>query len=205
MTKRVMVVFGTRPECVKLAPVITALKSRSTDFETIVCASGQHRELLSQAVHAFGLSVDVDLAVMQPRQTLADLTGTLIAGLGRTMDEVKPDWVVVQGDTTTAFSAALAAYYARTRVAHVEAGLRTGDLVLSIDGADLGRDPQALVAALGERVGKPVKIAFKRGGKDQTVDLQVGTRSDSTYKVSELASATPDQLRIREAWLKTGK
>ena len=112
-----MVVFGTRPECLKLAPVITALKSRSMDFETIVCASGQHRELLSQAVDAFGLSVDIDLAVMQPEQTLADLTGRLIAGLGRTMDDVKPHWVVIQGDTTTAFSAALAAFYARVRIA----------------------------------------------------------------------------------------
>lgn len=89
--------------------------------------------------------------------------------------------------------------------AAAKAGLRVGDLVVSIDGADLGRDPRALVAALGERVGKPVKIAYKRGGKDQTLDLQVGARSDSSYKISESAHPTPDQLRIREAWLKVGK
>src|SRR5205814_2112062 len=97
------------------------------DFQTIVCASGQHRELPSQVVRAFGLGVDIDLAAMQPEQSLADLTGRLIAGLGRAIDDEKPDWVVVQGDTMTAFSAALAAYYARVRIAHVEAGLRSGD------------------------------------------------------------------------------
>jgi UDP-N-acetylglucosamine 2-epimerase (non-hydrolysing) len=122
-----MVVLGTRPECIKLAPVIAALKSRHGEFETIVCASGQHRELLGQAARAFDLGIDLDLGVMQPEQTLADLTGRLVAALGSTLDRVKPHWVVVQGDTTTALCAALTAYYARSRIAHVEAGLRSGD------------------------------------------------------------------------------
>jgi len=111
---------------------------------------------------------------------------TIGVGLDRTNDGVLITHIVADGPAA-------------------QAGLRVGDVVLSIDGADLGRNPQALVAALGERVGKPVRIAFKRGGKYQTVDLQVSTRSDSNYKVSELASPAPDQLRIREAWLKTGK
>jgi UDP-N-acetylglucosamine 2-epimerase len=127
MTKRVLVVFGTRPECIKLAPVIAALKARPADFETIVCSSGQHRELLHQALGVFDLAVDVDLAVMQSAQDLSDLTSRMIAELSRTIDEFEPDWVVVQGDTTTALSGTLAAYYRRVRVAHVEAGLRSGD------------------------------------------------------------------------------
>ncbi len=127
MTKRVMVVFGTRPECIKLAPVIAALKARPAAFETVVCSSGQHQELVQLAVKVLDLAVDVDLAVMQPSQTLADLTSRMIAALARTIADVTPDWVVVQGDTTTALAAALAAYYARVRVAHVEAGLRSGD------------------------------------------------------------------------------
>src|SRR5262245_64170230 len=100
MTRRVMVVFGTRPECIKLAPVVSALKARPADFETVVCASGQHRELLDQAIRAFDLTVDRDLAVMRPGQTLADLTARVIAAMGPVLDEVQPDWVVVQGDTT---------------------------------------------------------------------------------------------------------
>jgi predicted metalloprotease with PDZ domain len=86
-----------------------------------------------------------------------------------------------------------------------KAGLRAGDIVSSVDGVDLQKDPQTFIQKLGERAGKPVKLAIKRGGKDQTVDLQVGTRSDSTYKVSELPNPTPEQIKIREAWLKVAK
>jgi len=127
MTKRVMIVFGTRPECIKLAPVVAALKARPDAFETVVCSTGQHQELVHQSIKVLDLAVDIDLAVMQPSQTLADLTSRMIAALARTIADARPDWVVVQGDTTTALAAALAAYYARVRVAHVEAGLRSGD------------------------------------------------------------------------------
>ena len=82
------------------------------------------------------------------------------------------------------------------------AGLRVGDIVLSVDGADLRKDPQALIAKLGERVGQAVKLSFKRGGQDQTVVVEVGSRSDASYKIAELPNPTPDQLKIREAWLK---
>jgi predicted metalloprotease with PDZ domain len=111
---------------------------------------------------------------------------TIGVGLDRTSDGVRITRIVAEGPAA-------------------KAGLRAGDIVSSVDGVDLQEDPQTFVQKLGERVGKPVKLAIKRGGKDQTVDLQVGTRSDSSYKVSELPNPTTEQVKIREAWLKVGK
>jgi UDP-N-acetylglucosamine 2-epimerase (non-hydrolysing) len=127
MTKKIMVVFGTRPEAIKLAPVIAALRARPDQFETVVCSTGQHREMLIQALDTFGLKPEIDLDIMRPDQTLPDLTALLVIRLGETIAAVRPDRVIVQGDTTTAFVAALAAYYAQVPVAHVEAGLRSHD------------------------------------------------------------------------------
>jgi UDP-N-acetylglucosamine 2-epimerase (non-hydrolysing) len=127
MTKRIMVAFGTRPECIKLAPVLTALRARPDDFDTIVCSSGQQREMLDQALAAFELSVDRDLDVMHPDQSLAELTAALVTGFSAAISDIRPDWILVQGDTTTAFAAALTGYYQRTPIGHVEAGLRSSD------------------------------------------------------------------------------
>ena len=127
MAKRIMVAFGTRPECIKLAPVVTALRARPRDFETIVCSSGQQREMLDQALAAFEIGVDRDLDVMRPDQSLAELTAALVAGFSLAISDLRPDWIIVQGDTTTAFTAALAAYYQRIPIGHVEAGLRSND------------------------------------------------------------------------------
>ena len=122
-----MVALGTRPECIKLAPVVAALQARDRDFRTIVCSSGQQRELLDQALRTFQLAVDRDLDVMRPDQSLAELTAALVTGFTAAIVDLRPDRLVVQGDTTTAFAAALAAYYQRIPVAHVEAGLRSHD------------------------------------------------------------------------------
>lgn len=119
--------FGTRPEAIKLAPVIAALRTSPNMFETLVCSSGQHREMLVQALGTFGIEPDIDLGVMRVDQTLPDLTAQLVTSLGEAILKTRPDRVIVQGDTTTAFAAALAAYYARSPVAHVEAGLRSRD------------------------------------------------------------------------------
>jgi UDP-N-acetylglucosamine 2-epimerase (non-hydrolysing) len=127
MTKRIMVVLGTRPEAIKLAPVIAALKSRRETFETVVCSTDQHGEMLDQALVAFGLTPDTRLDVMRTGQSLPALTGRLISGLTATILSVKPDRLVVQGDTTSAFAAALSGYYERIPVAHVEAGLRSNN------------------------------------------------------------------------------
>jgi UDP-N-acetylglucosamine 2-epimerase (non-hydrolysing) len=127
MTKRIMVIFGTRPECIKIAPVIAALYARPTDFEVTVCSTGQHDEMLSQAMACFKIRPDIDLSVMRANQTLSQLTAALMATLPSAIGQVRPDWVVVQGDTATTFTAALAAFYEHIPIAHIEAGLRSGD------------------------------------------------------------------------------
>jgi UDP-N-acetylglucosamine 2-epimerase (non-hydrolysing) len=124
---RVLAVFGTRPEAIKLAPVI--LKLRETPGVACrTCATAQHRHMLDQVLDLFGIVPDHDLDVMAPNQTLEALTARVLTGMARVIAEDKPDFVLVQGDTTTCFAAALAAFYAGVPVAHVEAGLRTGDL-----------------------------------------------------------------------------
>lgn len=127
MTARILVIFGTRPEAIKLFPVVHALKA-DPRFECVVCVSAQHRQMLDQVLQIAGITPDHDLDVMQPDQTLDTLTANLLTGLGRVMDAVKPDRVIVQGDTATAMSGALAAYYRKVPVDHVEAGLRSYNL-----------------------------------------------------------------------------
>ncbi len=123
----ILVVFGTRPEAIKLFPVVAALKA-DPRFYCQVCVSAQHRGLLDQVLEIAGIVPDFDLDVMQPDQTLDALTTSLLSGLGRVMDQVKPDRVMVQGDTATAMCGALAAYYRKVPVDHVEAGLRSGNI-----------------------------------------------------------------------------
>lgn len=124
MKKKISFIFGTRPEAIKLAPVILAFKN-SREIETHVCVTGQHREMLDQVLKVFGVVPDVDLALMQPNQTLGELTSRAIAAIDAYLANYKPDMVLVQGDTTTVFCAALCAFYHKISVGHVEAGLRT--------------------------------------------------------------------------------
>ncbi len=125
---RALVIFGTRPEAVKLGPVILELQRPDSGFNVKVCVTGQHRELLDAPLQTFGITPDVDLASMRSDQSLAESAARILAGLERVIDRSRPDIVVVQGDTTSTFCGALAAFYSRVRVAHVEAGLRTGGL-----------------------------------------------------------------------------
>ena len=125
--KRILTVFGTRPEAIKLFPLLHALDG-DPRFVSRVCVSGQHRGMLDQVLEIAGIVPDHDLDMMQPDQTLDGLTAALLTGLGRVMDKEKPDWVVVQGDTTTAMTGALAAHYRKIPVCHVEAGLRSGNI-----------------------------------------------------------------------------
>lgn len=122
---KVLVVFGTRPEAIKMAPVVKGLK-RAEGFDTRVCLTGQHREMLDQVMKIFGLTADFDLEVMSSNQTLTGLTCKVLQGMQDVFAQWKPDCVLVQGDTTTVFAAALAAFYEKIDVGHVEAGLRTG-------------------------------------------------------------------------------
>ena len=125
--KKIMVVFGTRPEAIKMCPVVKELR-RHGDFEVVCCVTGQHRQMLDQVLKTFGVEADYDLAVMEDSQTLFDVTANVLLGMRDVLEKERPDLVLVQGDTTTAFSSALAAFYLGIPVGHVEAGLRTYDL-----------------------------------------------------------------------------
>lgn len=122
-----MVVFGTRPEAIKMAPVVSALKA-TPGVETLVCVTAQHRQMLDQVLELFGLVPDDDLDLMAPGQTLPDLFSRILTGMSGVLAARRPDLVLVHGDTSTTLATALAAFYARVPVGHVEAGLRTGDL-----------------------------------------------------------------------------
>ena len=130
--KRVCIVVGTRPEAIKLAPVILAFRDAASTgraaIETRVCAAAQHREMLDQVLNIFGITPEVDLDLMSPSQDLTDITSKVLNGLRELLHSWPPDLVIVQGDTTTAFAASLAAFYEKIPVAHIEAGLRTGDI-----------------------------------------------------------------------------
>ena len=122
--KKVMLVFGTRPEAIKMCPLVNELKSRK-NIETVVCVTGQHRQMLDQVLEAFNVVPDYDLSIMKAGQTLFDITTNILNRIGDVLDEVKPDVVLVHGDTSTTFVTALACFYKQVPVGHVEAGLRT--------------------------------------------------------------------------------
>jgi UDP-N-acetylglucosamine 2-epimerase (non-hydrolysing) len=125
---RILFVFGTRPEAIKLCPLVQRLRAQPDRFQVTVAVTAQHRGMLDQVLEAFGVRPDFDLDLMQPGQTLGSLTARILAGMETVLSAARPDLVVVQGDTNTTFAAALGAFYRRVPVAHVEAGLRTGDM-----------------------------------------------------------------------------
>lgn len=126
--KRVMLVFGTRPEAIKMAPLVKEFQEHADSFETIVCVTGQHREMLDQVLHLFDITPDYDLNIMRQGQDLYDITVRVLTGLRDVLKEIRPDMVFVHGDTTTSMASALAAFYQQIPVAHIEAGLRTHDI-----------------------------------------------------------------------------
>lgn len=126
--KKILLVFGTRPEAIKMAPLIISLKQHLQAFETKVCVTGQHRQMLDQVLELFNLVPDYDLNLMKANQTLTDITSAVLKGLNDVFNKWRPDIVLVHGDTATTFAASLAAYYHKIQVGHVEAGLRTGDI-----------------------------------------------------------------------------
>jgi len=128
MKKRIGIVFGTRPDAIKMAPVIIELGKRSSEFETVAISTGQHRQMLDQVLHVFGVSADLELDVMRHNQTLSALTCRILNAMDTLLTENPLDALLVQGDTTTALAASLAAFYKKVPVAHVEAGLRSRDL-----------------------------------------------------------------------------
>ncbi len=126
--KKVMLVFGTRPEAIKMAPLVKEFQKYPKDFETIVCVTAQHREMLDQVLNLFDITPDFDLDIMKPGQNLYEVTTNILLGLQKVFEDTKPDFVLVHGDTTTTLATSLAAFYQKIAVGHVEAGLRTHNI-----------------------------------------------------------------------------
>lgn len=126
--KTILLVFGTRPEAIKMAPLVKKLQSKPDQFKTVVCVTAQHRQMLDQVLHIFDIVPDYDLDIMKPNQDLYDITSRVLLGMRGVLKEVQPDVVLVHGDTTTSTAAALAAFYQQIPVGHVEAGLRTHNI-----------------------------------------------------------------------------
>ena len=128
MQKKIMLVFGTRPEAIKMAPLVKEFLRYPEKFETVVCVTGQHREMLDQVLRIFDIQPDYDLNIMKQGQDLYDVTARVLVGMRNVLRKVLPDVVLVHGDTTTSTAAALAAFYQQIPVGHIEAGLRTHDI-----------------------------------------------------------------------------
>ena len=128
MAKKIMLVFGTRPEAIKMCPLVKELQKHPEEFETIVCVTGQHREMLDQVLTIFDVKLDFDLNIMKQGQDLYDVTARVLTGMRDVFKVCRPDIVLVHGDTTTSTAAALAAFYQQIPVGHVEAGLRTHNI-----------------------------------------------------------------------------
>ena len=126
--KKIMLVFGTRPEAIKMAPLVKEFQKYPEEFKTIVCVTGQHREMLDQVLHIFDITPDYDLNIMKQGQDLYDVTARVLTGMRDVLKEAQPDVVLVHGDTTTSTASALAAFYQQIPVGHVEAGLRTHNI-----------------------------------------------------------------------------
>ena len=195
---RVLSVFGTRPEAVKMAPVIHALEQRA-EVESRVCVTAQHRQMLDQVLDLFEIKPDYDLNLMRPNQSLAGLTSEVMENLDPVLADEHPDWVLVQGDTTTVMTAALAAFYRGIRVGHVEAGLRTGDKRQPFP-EEINRRIAGTIADLHFAPTEQARNNLLREGIDDSIIRVTGnTEIDAQLKVLEIP--VPDQVhRWLDEW-----
>ena len=190
--KRVMVIFGTRPEAIKMCPVVVELKSRSC-FETVVCVTGQHREMLDQCLNTFHVKADYDLSVMQKKQTLFDITTLILNRIKEVLEKEHPDVVLVHGDTTTTFSAALACFYMHIPVGHVEAGLRTYNLESPYP-EEFNRQTVGILASLHFAPTEKAKDNLLREGKDPKRVFVTGNTAIDALKTTVAAHYTHPYL-----------
>lgn len=176
--KKVLIVFGTRPEAIKMCPLVNELKSR-IGIKTIVCATGQHRQMLDQVLDVFGIKPDYDLSIMKENQTLFDITTNILNGIGMVIDETNPDVVLVHGDTTTTFVTALACFYKQVPVGHVEAGLRTYN-IYSPYPEEFNRQAVSIISAFNFA---PTKLSkenlLKEGKSAETIFITGNTAIDA--------------------------
>lgn len=190
--KRVMLVFGTRPEAIKVAPLVKEFQKKGEQFETIVCVTGQHREMLDQVLRLFEIVPDYDLNIMKQGQDLYDVTARVLTGLRDVLKEVQPDMVFVHGDTTTSMAAALAAFYQQISVAHIEAGLRTHN-IYSPWPEEINRQITSRIATYNFA---PTQLSrenlLKEGVNEESIIVTGNTVIDSLYLVVEKIKQNPD-------------
>ncbi|WP_148479382.1 non-hydrolyzing UDP-N-acetylglucosamine 2-epimerase [Parabacteroides johnsonii] len=181
--KKVMLVFGTRPEAIKMAPLVKEFQKYPDKFETIVCVTGQHRQMLDQVLQLFGIVPDYDLDIMKPGQDLYDITSRILIGMRDVFKQVVPDVLLVHGDTTTSMSAALAAFYKQIPVGHVEAGLRTHN-IYSPWPEEINRQITSRIAVYNFA---PTKLSYdnlrKEEVREETITITGNTVIDALHYV----------------------
>ncbi len=190
--KTVMLVFGTRPEAIKMCPLVNELKSRN-ELKTVVCVTGQHRQMLDQVLEAFDVTPDYDLSIMKDRQTLFDVTTNILNSIKSVLEEVKPDVVLVHGDTSTTFVTALACFYLQIPVGHVEAGLRTYD-IYSPYPEEFNRQAVGLVAKYNFSPTELSKNNLLREGKSADTIYVTGNTAIDALKTTVREEYTHEQL-----------
>ena len=192
MKKKVMVVFGTRPEAIKMCPLVKELKTRDR-LETIVCVTGQHREMLDQVLYAFEVVPDYDLSIMKSKQTLFDVTINILDKMRTVLKEVKPDVVLVHGDTSTTFVTALACFYMQIPVGHIEAGLRTYD-IYSPYPEEFNRQAVGIVSKYNFAPTKKSKENLIKEGKDPSTIYVTGNTVIDALKTTVRDDYNHEQL-----------
>lgn len=192
-----MVVFGTRPEGIKMAPIIKELE-KEKEIELITVSTGQHKELLAQVLDVFQISVDENLDIMKPNQTLAEITSSILLGINSVILKYSPDLVLIHGDTTTSFSAGLAAYYNKVPVAHIEAGLRTEDIYSPFP-EELNRRLNSKLATLHFAPTMNNQMNLNNEGVQQHVWVTGNTGIDALHFIDSLKKQTPEtELLIQD-------
>ncbi len=190
--KKVMLVFGTRPEAIKMCPLVNELKSRK-NVETVVCVTGQHRQMLDQVLNAFEVIPDYDLSIMKDKQTLFDITSNILSSIKGVLEKEKPDAVLVHGDTSTTFATALACFYLQIPVGHVEAGLRTYN-IYSPYPEEFNRQAVSIISKYNFAPTELAKQNLLREGKDEKTIYVTGNTAIDALKTTVRADYTHPEL-----------
>lgn len=190
--KTVLLVFGTRPEAIKMCPLVKELQTRPS-LRTLVCVTGQHRQMLDQVLHTFHVTPDYDLSIMRDKQTLFDITTSVLNGMKAILEEVKPDIVLVHGDTTTTFAAALAAFYLQIPVGHVEAGLRTYN-IYSPYPEEFNREAVGSIASFHFAPTEISKMNLLREGKKESSIFVTGNTAIDALRTTVREDYTHPEL-----------
>ena len=190
--KTIMLVFGTRPEAIKMCPLVNELKTR-TNIKTVVCVTGQHRQMLDMVLDTFHVIPDYDLSIMKAGQTLFDITANILSGIGAVLDEVKPDVVLVHGDTSTTFVTALACFYKQIAIGHVEAGLRTYN-IYSPYPEEFNRQAVSIISKYNFAPTELSRENLIREGKDENTIYITGNTAIDALKTTVREDYTHPEL-----------